>query len=623
MNTRQLNFGRSGWFPVTVICLAVVLLLGACSDSTDADKAGAGPATIAIMGAGDFVPDQAVAPINALPDALAARIAERLTVSKRFVVVERTALRRVVLEQRFGEKREVSDVDRLLDKAVADLEQINAHTLAVAGGISRGNDVLRDFQDLGTAVGADYLVYAKLEKLQRSTSTVAIPYSKSGKTFSEKGTEARLYLRVVDVSSGTVMGAASLRTAMTEAVLAGQKPTQDDFSIFDEVGRLAANQIIDMVYPARLVSSDPWVINRGTNDGVKVGDVYNVFREGKEILDANGVVLGKVKSEVGQIELAQVQETLTVITPLDGQIAENDLVELVVSASDDRAPKRGGADLSSGQKKGKAVLAVGTIRLNRNGNNQLLGGETINRVTDDLIVKLDHTRRFDVLERQEIDQILDEKTFTAAVQGGDLKASLKQLEGADYLVYGEINDFFIISKTTHIAALDTDQVTHTGIVEANLRMVDVHSGKIVATDKIRINKKLTSVNDQYEVQVNLLDQFTSDMVNKIVTRLYPIKVLGAAGDGAVYINSGKSRGLKAGDRYKVLRAGEVLIDPDTGIEFGKVETPIGEVELSEVEAGRSQAIVISGEGIVAGDILRKIEAAPKRAPVRAVNKPNF
>ena len=610
----------------------LLIIIGGCEEADSADFSaninGDKAARLAIIGASDFMPDATGATNDGLPDELVARITERLNLSRRFTLLERTALRRVVLEQRVGQSRDNSDIDRLLNKAVADLESIDAATLAVAANISSDNDALKDLQDLGNAANADYLVYAKLEKLNRSSQSTAIPYSASGKSMTTQSANARLYLRVIDVASGSIVGAASLRTQLAETNFAGSQSTQDRYSVYDLIGRQAASKIIDMVYPARIVGADPLVINRGNNDAVQVNDIYNVFREGKEVKDADGIILGKVKSQVGQVQLTQVQDTLSLIKVLSGTVNTNDLLELsdASTLTNSQSSHRNGTDLAAKNTQGKATLAVGKFSLNSRSNNTLLKRAGLNRVVDDLIVKLSQTRRFEVMERQQVDQLIDEKTFSAVTQGGNITDNLQQLVGADYLIYGTVADFYIQTKNTTIAALDTVETSNIGIIEANLRIVDVHTGKVVAAEKIRFNKKLTTHQDKQQIENALLDEFTSSLVNKVLTRLHPIKVLGMAGNGNFYINRGRDSGLRRGDQFTVLRAGEMLTDPDTGVEFGAAEMQIATAELTNIEAGRSIAKIITGSDVIKGDILRTAAASePRRRKkvVRKVNKPSF
>ena len=867
--------------------------------------------SLAIIGAGDFSADVIDDQLTGLPEELTARIVERLTNSRRFKVLERKALRKVVQEHRFGAKRPASDMDRLLDKAVKDLEDVQAGTLAVAGILSGNNDVLNDFKDLGNAVGADYLVYAKLEKLQKKSKTTAVPFSTQGKTTTRNLVDARLYLRVIDVKEGQVIGASSFQRKISERAWSGNETKMDLFSIFDELGRQASARILDIVSPPTLIGVDPYVINRGTNDDVKVGDVYVIEREGRELKDASGIKLGRLRTTIGKIKLTRIQETVSSAKLLEGEAAVNDLAVLQVEEAkktvaatgknalgpkgaqskkglpriavgfmksgssaqtinankhipaatdsiisrlsqtkrfiiidrqevdqlleeqtaqalqenrelpsalgtlegadylvygslasfsikerttkfansstnfkstsksgllegnvrivdahsgeviesckvsvlekidsgdtearsialladayaeqvvlnlmnaiypikvasfvpdgivyinrgsdgglfvgetlgayrlgeqvidpdtgrqlgavesflgevivteveearskakspvtlqigdllkrsvDNKKMRAGvskgkkkvfsGANISSGKPSGKATLAVGRFSLSLQGNNQLLAGDMIDRLTSDLFSKLSDTRRFELMER-ELDQLLGEKAFTAIVQDTDINDSLQQLKGVDYLIFGSINDFYIQTKKKKIASLNKVQITKKGFVEAGLRIVDVHSGQIVAAEKVRINTKLSGKEDN-RLQVNkLISKLSDKIVQGIVSKIYPFKVLGVSGDGSIFVNQGKETGLSIGDTFQVMRPGEKLIDLDTGIDFGTAEVQIAKIKLTQIENGRSKAKMLSGNDVRRGDILRKIKAVKGHKAskqVQKVNKPDF
>jgi len=870
------------------------------------------PPRLAIIGAGDFSADVVDAGVDGLPEGLAARISEYLTNSRRFSVLERKAMRKVIGEQRFGQKRRASDIDRLLDEAIDDLDDARGSTVAVTGILAAHNDVLNDFKDLGTVAGADFLVYAKLESLQQKRTTTAVPYTSGSRKASHAEVNARLYLRVIEVDKGLVKGAASLRCKLSEQAFTGSKSELDGLSIFDKLGRQAAAKIIDIVAPARIVSSVPNVLNRGVNDGVKAGDIYTVEREGKEIRGANGVLLGRVKSVSGRIALTQVQETISLFEVIEGAVAVNDLATLVAapssepqvenkptvaltqdsavgarqlprvavglmaygstassanvhipvatdaiiselsktrrfvvidrqnvdqlldeqsaqalmenrqlpsalgtlqgadylvygslqsfcittqsvqlpgsgrsfsskvgriegsvrivdvhsgaimasrqvslqekvepggseqrtiamlaasyaeqvvqrlmsaiypikvaaignagavyisrgadgglfagetltayrsgaavvdpdtgaqlgqmetllgdvvidrveearavghsssmlqigdilrrasanlnkpsSASSQHKTARNGADLSSGKPEGKATLAVGHIELSKQGNNQLLRGDMLNRVTADLYIKLAKSRRFDLMERQQIDQLLDEQIFTALAQGAGLDKDRMSLQGVDYLILGTVDDFFLQSEQKKIAALDDVQRVERGIVEASLRIVDVNSGKIVASEKVRLNTRLNAAQGRRQQVNDLVDKLTTRMVADVVARLYPIKVLAVMLDGTIFINRGSESGLREGTEFDVMRAGERMIDVDTGIDFGAAEMKIAKVKLTQVEDGRSRVQLVSGREVHKGDILRQSRSymshnnADKVKTVRKVNKPSF
>ena len=49
------------------------------------------------------------------------------------------------------------------------------------------------------------------------------------------------------------------------------------------------------------------------------------------------------------------------------------------------------------------------------------------------------------------------------------------------------------------------------------------------------------------------------------------------------MNVGASSGVKVGDKFTVIDAGEDLVDPDTGAKLGSTEKPTGDAEVVEVQ----------------------------------------
>jgi hypothetical protein len=154
------------------------------------------------------------------------------------------------------------------------------------------------------------------------------------------------------------------------------------------------------------------------------------------------------------------------------------------------------------------------------------------------------------------------------------------------------------------------------------RVVDVHTGAVVGADKVRYVANTSHVTDQTQVMSSLMDAFTTEGVGTVVLRLFPIKVLGTAGDGVIYLNRGADAGLDEGTMFDVMRPGEDLKDPDTGISFGSAETKVASVEVVSVEANRAKAKLVSGNVAQAGDILRKPQAVEK-PPEPKVRKPDW
>lgn len=75
-------------------------------------------------------------------------------------------------------------------------------------------------------------------------------------------------------------------------------------------------------------------------------------------------------------------------------------------------------------------------------------------------------------------------------------------------------------------------------------------------------------------------------------------------NGQVYLNAGTSAGIKVGDNFTIYKAGEELVDPDSGQSLGIEETLAGQIQISKVMPKFSIGTVTSGGGFKQGDIVR-------------------
>lgn len=585
---------------------------------------------IAVMGQEDFHPDRAVpGNVRSLPDDLAARVIEHLNGTRRFSVVERTALRRVVREQQFGREQSASDLDRVIEKTVETLPDVSGWTVAAASTAANYNDALKEFQDLGTTVGADYIVYAVLEKHQGSRKTTAVPFSDRGRTMTQNRVDARLRLRVIESKHGRIIGADSIRTRISEAVFSGREARNDEYAMFDHLGKQAALRVLDIIFPARIVDADPYIVNRGANETITVGDRFDIVREGKEIKDDSGIVIGRLNEPVGVARVAQVQDTFAVLSPESGQYAVNDLA--VMQRSDDSpaasAPLTNTAPpLTSGERasSGRPRLAVGLVKARSTASTGIDANRHIPAFTDTLISRLAQTRRFQLIDRQEVDQLLDEQLAQAMVENRDLPSSMGTLAGADYMVIGSIANFAIERVTMRLPGSDRILVTHQGRIEGNMRIVDARSGEVLDSRKVSILEELAEPAGEQQLISNLADAYAEQTTVNLMNAIFPIKVA-AVVSGVAYINRGTDGGLSSGEVLTVVRPGQPIIDPDTGVQLGSAETELGRVTLAEVEDARSTAPVGQLQ-LQPGDILkRQAEAKGQRsgrtladrAPVRS------
>ncbi len=582
------------------------------------EKARSTPATIAVLSHTDFLPDATAvydkrSSMVGLPEVLTDAILEQLAKSKRFTPVERKALRTAILEQRFGKKLSDSYMDRTLDKAIQDMDQFE-----IGGGIAMGvatagsgfNDLLHDFQDLGSAVGANFLVLGNLHQLDSSVKSKDIPFSESGRKITQKTTEARLRIRVIDAATSTVIGADSLHLKISESLFTGSKEAMDDYEFMNQIAQEAANKILDLVFPAKIVSLEPLVISRGSNDSVKAGDKFTILREGQEIKEDSGAVIARLKSEVGQVEASDVQETVSLVNIVTGDnFIAGDLAVRVASKPKNTVAKQGvplskspNAAVATGE---KPRVAIGLVKTGSTAKTGSDATEHIPMFTDSLITRLVQSKRFTVIDRQEVDQLLDEQLAQAIAEDREMPTALGTLKGCDYLVIGSLQNFSIEEQTLKLPNSSRVIAVFDGFAEGNMRLVDARSGDIMESRKITVKKQLEIQAGRDRLLTSLADEFSAQIAANLLNSVYPIKIAAIANE-TIYVNRGTDGLLQTGATFSVMRPGEKILDPDTGVELGTTENKVGEVELVQVDENRSLAKLLNGGNIQKSDLLKLI-----------------
>lgn len=549
-----------------------------------------------------------------LPEVLADAILQQLTNSKRFTPVERKALRTAVLEQRFGKEISKSYMDRTLDKAIQDMDKFEiggGTAMEQAAPAAKYNDLLHDFKDLGTATGARYLVLGNLHQLGSNTASASVPLSESGKTITKKISEARLRLRVIDSTTSTVLGADSLHLKVSSLLFTGGKESKDDFEFMDKVAREAADKILDIIFPAKVVSTQPLVISRGSNDGVAINDTFTIIREGKEIKETSGAVIARLKQPVGKVKVITAQETVSVVEPAEGtgfvkdDLAVREVQPLPAVQAQSSTPLLPGSNPGS---QGLPRVAIGLVKAGSTAKTGPDAGKHVATFTDTIITRLAQSKRFAIIDRQEVDQLLDEQTAQALAENRDLPSVLGTLKGCDYLMIGALQNFSMEQQSLKLPNSTRVMEVLDGFAEGNMRLVDARSGHIMESRKITVRKQLDIQAGEDRLIAALADSFAEQTVAHLLNATYPVRIAAVAPDGTVYVNRGNDGKLTQGTVFDVMRPGQQVLDPDTKVALGSMDTKVAQIEVTTVEENRSLAKPVDGGQFLAGDTLKLVSA---------------
>ncbi|MEM8484042.1 MAG: CsgG/HfaB family protein [Bacteroidota bacterium] len=231
-----------------------------------------------------------------------------------------------------------------------------------------------------------------------------------------------------------------------------------------------------------------------------------------------------------------------------------------------------------------------------------------------------------VIERNELQQLLQEQGLgVSGIVTQESAAQMGKVLGAELVIIGAVSEFGNSKGTTGGSTrrigvgIDNSKAT----VAVDVRIVDPSTSEIIAAENIRKSKskkglsvrvKDIKVGSRNEFDESIVGKAAREAVDGVVDLLvdnadkvrWQAKVVTMNG-GQVFINAGSKNGVKKGMQFKVFRAGEALIDPDTGLNLGSVESTVGVIEVNDNELGEGKAArctVIEGSGFERGDIVR-------------------
>ncbi|MBN1917114.1 MAG: hypothetical protein JW889_04315 [Verrucomicrobia bacterium] len=273
----------------------------------------------------------------------------------------------------------------------------------------------------------------------------------------------------------------------------------------------------------------------------------------------------------------------------------------------------------------KKIVAVGGFENKSGFVSEISLG---NSFSDMLASALDRTERFIVVNRENLDQVLDEKTLARSDETAkSAVAKTGQLLSAQYIVVGAVTEFEQHTQETggglRIGEVSVGAKITKASIAVVVRMINTQSGEEF-TQRVEGTSQATGVAADYEgkdwglggqhfqksplgkaVQ-NALDQAVVLLGTRIINEPWTGKVV-MAKDGKIYINAGERNGVKVGDVFVVYHRGEELRDPDTGELLDFIEEKLGTISVITVQ--EKVAICIEdelkeGAELAAGDVLK-------------------
>jgi curli biogenesis system outer membrane secretion channel CsgG len=240
-------------------------------------------------------------------------------------------------------------------------------------------------------------------------------------------------------------------------------------------------------------------------------------------------------------------------------------------------------------------------------------------VSDELVTEFLNTGQFRLIEREQLEKIMQEQDLGAAGRV-DAKSAAKigKILGVQFLVIGRVTEFTFKNKSGNLALKDGLglKIDNTSaIVAIDARLVDSTTAEIIAGVTGKGNKKETNVGlkvdwnslsmDSNEFRKTNLGIALRDAVASVAKQLAEkaygsgvsaanVKVQGSVAyvsGSKVIINVGSADGVKEGMIFVVKHVVDVVKDPDTGEVIDEVTEKVAEIIVGEVKEKSSTCTV--------------------------------
>jgi len=209
--------------------------------------------------------------LDRVSQALDSQLIDRIQATRKFEIIGRSDMASLLKEADFsGGSFKVSGVDYLLVTTIDDFQD---------------HKETKTFAALGKTVDIRTVRFATVGKIYDA---------KSGKLI--ESTNFSIISSQPDDTSGNNVRSGDLSDALLR-------------TICKDMAEKVAVRVADVIFPARVISKlDKQVtINRGEGSGVAVGQLWNVFALGQELVDPDtGAVLGREEMQVGKVRVTQV-----------------------------------------------------------------------------------------------------------------------------------------------------------------------------------------------------------------------------------------------------------------------------------------------------------------------------
>jgi curli biogenesis system outer membrane secretion channel CsgG len=235
------------------------------------------------------------------------------------------------------------------------------------------------------------------------------------------------------------------------------------------------------------------------------------------------------------------------------------------------------------------------------------------------------TNRFVIVERGDLDAVLDEQDLQASTRAAKSKSAAQtgRLRSARYLASGAVTEASVGTSGEgaglRIKGFRIGGSSTKASIVAVVKLVDTTTGEVIASERVRGEAGKTSLSVGYEgadiggglgaFAKTPLGEAAQDVIDQAV-KIIATKMESFALEGAVVavegeqivINLGQNYGVRGGQLFIVRKAGKELTDPETGEVLDRVEGEVtGTIEVTKVREKIAYCKLLDGSPPERGD----------------------
>mgnify|MGYP000052760060 CR=1 FL=1 len=245
--------------------------------------------------------------------------------------------------------------------------------------------------------------------------------------------------------------------------------------------------------------------------------------------------------------------------------------------------------------------------------------------SDALVGKLVGSRRFTVLDRQNMADIAGERSVAATNSLTPVSelARLGSTLTADYIIVGKVEDVASQIREVYFPTIKKTFKIPEGKATVNFKIIDVATSQVKFADNAILGfdresfEKAMGAGMRPNADIAMAEIASSKIGTQILDAIFPIMVV-AVNRGVLTLNQGGDL-VEAGAVYGVYERGPKVYDPYTKESLGRSESKVGELKVERVTPKMSSASLAKGDLSIFKEfkigkfVCRLEKSAPSRA----------